>query len=134
MKAFVVWLAGFVLLFGGYSGATHLVRGRDPERVFVIVDSSFPMRSVWSQVPDVLDQIDDGRYSEYALATEKGPVHGWQHQLTLGATDAFAPCSFDRVTEFSLITQADRVVLITTEDSCDTSSLPSGWDVRKLAG
>ncbi len=134
MKAFGAWLTGFILLFGGYSGATHLVREREPERVFVVVDSSFPMRDVWNQVPDVLDRLDDGRYAEYALATEKAPVHGWQRQLTLGATDAFAPCGFERVPGFPLIAQADRVIVVTAEDSCDTSSLPANWDVMKLEG
>ncbi len=134
MKALGVWLAGFVLLFGGYSGVTHLVRDSDPESVFVIVDSSFQMREVWTQVPDVLDEIDDARYAEYALATEKGPVHGWQEQLTLGAADAFAPCGFDRVETYPLVAEADQVVVVTTEGSCETDSLPSDWVVRRLEG
>ena len=62
-----------------------------------MVDSSFQMRPVWSDVQLELDRIDDEEHAEFALATEKGPVHSWQPELTLVGVDAFAPCTFDGI-------------------------------------
>ncbi len=133
MKAFGLWLGGFVALFGIYGGATHAVRNSDPEQVFVIVDSSFQMRPVWGQVARTLDAIDDERYSEYALATEKQPVHDFTDRLTLGAVDAFAPCDFDDVTTYPEATEADEVIVITSVDSCPVDGLPESWRVIELS-
>ena len=132
MKAFAIWLVGFVVAFGLYAGIDHAVRSSDPERVLVVVDSSFAMRGVWGQIPRTLDAIDDGRYSEYALITEKRTIQGWGDRLTLGAVDPFAPCGFDAVASNPLVAEADRVIVITTSGSCPTDTLPSNWEVRLL--
>ena len=65
-----------------------------------MVDSSFQMRPVWSDVQLELDRIDDEDYAEFALATEKGPVHSWQPELELVGSSAFAPCTFDGIDQF----------------------------------
>ena len=85
----------------------------DTGRVFVLVDSSFPMESVWDQVGDELDEIDDQRFSEFALATEKARVHSWSDDLRLGAVTPFAPCGFDDVAGYTEIGEADNLILIT---------------------
>lgn len=133
MKPLAIWLAGFGLLFGLYGGISHTVRSNDPEQILVVVDSSFPMTEVWDQVASELDRIDDRRYAEFALATEKRPIHSWAAKLTLGAIDPFAPCGFDEVAAYPAVAEADEVVLITAEASCDRSGLPAGWTVIELA-
>lgn len=132
MKAFGIWLAGFAAVFGLYGGITHTVRDADPERVFVVVDSSFQMREVWGEIAGELDRIDDRRYSEFSLATEKRLVHSWQGRLTMGAVDPFAPCGFDRVADYSQASEADRVVVITTPGSCPVDALPDDWAIVEL--
>jgi hypothetical protein len=104
---------------------------RDTDRVFVVVDSAFQMERVWNQVPNQLDEIDDQRFSEFALATEKTIVHSWSDQLRLGAVTPFAPCGFDDVSAYAEVGEADELILITTQASC-ASDLFADWKIILL--
>jgi hypothetical protein len=130
VKPFLIWLAGFVVVFGAVAVITNIVRETD--RVFVVVDSSFPMTDVWSRVPGELDDIDDDSFSEFALATEKNIVHTWTDVLTLSGVTPFAPCNFDEIETYPEFTEADRLVLITTPSSCETATLAGDWMVITL--
>jgi hypothetical protein len=132
MKPLAIWLAGTALMFGLYGGITHAVRSGDPERVMVVVDSSFQMTGVWDEVASELDRIDDARYAEFALATEKSAVHSWTDKLTIGSIVPFAPCGFEEVEAYPLIAEADEVLLITTAGSCPVIGLPAEWTVVEL--
>ena len=129
MKPFAFWAIGLLVVFGVFALALNIVR--DTSRVFVVVDSSFPMERVWDQVADELDRIDDGRYSEFALATEKSSVHSWSDQLRIGAIRSFAPCGFDEVAAYPEIGDADDLILITTQGSCSTDQF-SDWEIILL--
>lgn len=131
MRPFAIWLAAFVVVFGIFAVVTNNVRGTD--EVFVLVDSSFDMQDVWTRVTVELDRIDDDRYSEFALATEKDMVHGYQERLRIGDVVPFAPCDNDRLDDYPQIETADRLVLITTAGSCLTEGLEGGWDIIELA-
>lgn len=130
MKAFAIWLAGLVVVFGALAVVTNVVRST--ERVFVVVDGSFPMAEVWSQVPGELDGLDDEKYSEFALATEKALVHDWEPSLTLVGVAPFAPCDFSGIESYSQVADADRLILLTTAASCDTTPLTQDWTVVRL--
>jgi hypothetical protein len=130
MKPLMIWSALVAVLFGGFAVTTNATRGTD--QVFVVVDSSFPMREVWSRVPRELDRIDDRSYAEFALATEKSAVHGFQDELALGAVEPFAPCSFDEIDDYPEAADADERILVTTAGSCDTSSL-DGWTIVEVS-
>jgi hypothetical protein len=131
VKPLAFWLAGLLVVFGAFALVNHLRRSANPDRLFVVVDSSFPMTDVWNEVPDALDGLDNARYSEYALATEKDLIHGWDTTLELGAVTPFAPCDFDDVQSYELVDEANEIILITTAGSCDTSFL-TDWRVIKL--
>lgn len=126
MKAFAIWIGVVALVFGAFAVVTSLIR--DTKQVFVVVDSSFPMEAVWFQVPDVLDAIDNEERAEFALATEKDAVHGWQRTLSLVGVEPFAPCDFSEIELYPEVGQADELILVTTPTSCDTSSL-EGWRI-----
>ena len=130
MKPLAIWLAGVVVVFGIVAFVTNAVRGTD--RVFVVVDSSFPMTDVWNRVPAELDELDDQRFTEFALATEKNLIHDWSPDLDISGVNPFAPCSFDAVTRYAEVGEADELVLITTETSCGTESLGDDWTIIKL--
>lgn len=130
MKAFAFWLAGFVIVFGGLALIINAVRST--ERVFVVVDSSFPMTQVWDRVPQELDRLDDRRFTEFALATEKDLIHTWSPRLDLAGTNPFAPCDFDEIEDHAEVDEADELILITTSGSCDTSGLTEAWDITML--
>jgi hypothetical protein len=129
VRPLVVFLLGVAVVFGAIAAA--IVLTRPTERVFVVVDSSFPMREVWSQVPRALDQIEDEGYSEVALATEKSLVHSWQPSFRLRSGTPYAPCDFAEIETYPEALEADRRVLITTPASCPTDAL-GGWEVRTL--
>lgn len=131
MKPLAIWLAGFVVVFGAFALITNSTRGTD--RVFVVVDSSFSMTPVWNRVPAELDALDDERFTEFALATEKNLVHTWSSGLSLAGINPFAPCGFGRIEGYPEFSEADELVLITTEGSCETQSLAGDWTVVKLS-
>ncbi len=131
MKPLVIWLAVIGLAFGVLALVTGLTP-TDTSRVFVLVDSSFAMTEVWDEVVDELDAIDDRSDAEFALATEKDAVHTWRDGLRLGAVRPFAPCGFDEALGYAEIAEADDLILITTDGSCDTASFDDSWEIRIL--
>ena len=129
MKALSIYLVGLALVFGVL--ALLIVIAAEPGRVFVVVDSSFPMRQVWAQVPGALDDIESEGHAAYALATEKAHVHSWQEGLGLRAASPFAPCDFSGIDAYPEAAEADERVLVTTSGSCPTDEL-TGWRVIAL--
>jgi hypothetical protein len=130
VKPLAIWLAGFVVVFGVFAVVVNAVRGTD--RVFVVVDSSFPMTDVWNRVPRELDALDNERFTEFALATEKDLIHTWSSSLSLTGVNPFAPCGFEGVEGYAEVGEADELILITTEASCDTGTLTGSWTVINL--
>jgi len=129
VRPLVIFLVGVALVFGAIAAA--IVLTRPTERVFVVVDDSFPMRAVWDQVPRVLDAIEDEGYAEVALATEKDLVHSWQSTFELRVPAPYAPCDFSEIDAYAEATEADARVLVTTATSCPTDVIGE-WDVRLL--
>jgi hypothetical protein len=129
LKPLAIFLVGLLLTFGAIAVVISL--SRDTARVFVVVDSSFPMKEVWRQVPSTLDVLDDQGYSEFALATEKDLIHTWQERLRFRESRAYAPCDFSEVAAYPEAADADELVLITTPGSCPTDAF-GGWTVITL--
>ncbi len=130
MRPLAIFLVGVVIVFGLL--AAVIVLSRPTERLFVVVDGSFPMRSVWNQVPGTLAELEDQDYAEYALATEKRLVHSWQPSLVLRAPAPYAPCDLGGLDAYTEAAEADARVLITTPGSCPTDGL-ADWQVISLS-
>lgn len=116
MKAFFVWIGISLAAFACAAVGYHVHLGENPRRTLVAIDDSHEMRKVWSQIPPMLDRLDETRYTQYALVTTKAKVHGWQPTLKLGAITPFAPRNLARLTgdaRFADIDDADRLVLLT---------------------
>ncbi len=132
MKPFVIWATGVLAAFAALAGVTTATRGT--ERVFVVVDDSFPMEEVASQVLPELDRIDDREYSEFALATVGrvgSIVHGYQAEIDANPLDPAGPCSFDDFIDYPEAASADERILITSSKSCFASEL-DGWTIIEL--
>jgi hypothetical protein len=133
LKSFFQWLAFTLAGFGSLSGGYHFYLKEYPSRVLVVVDTSYPMKPDEAQVRAVLDEIDNRRYTEFSLYTEKAKVHGWLPQLTLGNVTYYAPRDWSQLTglkanpEFS---EASDTILI-TNDPADPKQ-PGGWKVMRL--
>ena len=130
MKPLAFFVVGLAVVFGVFALVVTTLRSTD--RVFVVVDASFPMTSVWDQVPTALDEIEDTSHSEFALATEKRLVHDWQSSLELGATTPFAPCTFAQIENYDQVEQATELILVTTDTSCPTEEF-TDWRIVRLS-
>lgn len=130
MRPLLIFLVGIAIAFGAL--AVIITLARPSERAFVVVDTSFPMREVWGQVPRALDDIEAEGYAEFALASEKDLVHSWQSQLRFRNSNPFAPCDFDDIEAYAEAAEADVRVLVTTGASCSTAGL-TGWRIVSLS-
>ncbi|MCP3868661.1 MAG: hypothetical protein GY703_11310 [Gammaproteobacteria bacterium] len=136
-KTFLIWFLVAAGLFGIVGGGLHLYLKGQPERILVAVDSSFTMQPRWPDVMETLENLNAGeRYSEFALITEKRPVHGWQSDLNLGGTRVYGPRRLDRLVgqeaPFGL-ESPDRRLFITSRPE-DTEPLrESGWEIVLLS-
>ncbi len=131
MKAFLSWLTITLIAFGGLGGGYHLALGGDPHRVLVVVDSSFGMKPDWGRIARVLDKIDNRRYAQFALATEKGPVHGYERRLDAGRLTPYAPRDFSRLGSLDRVPElagAEEFILVTNAPAGETGGL-SGWTI-----
>lgn len=134
MKALVVWLLVVGAVFGAAMGIYVFVQSSDTERVFVVVDSSFPMTDDWAEVADVLDDLDDQRYAEFALATEKQSVHTWDDELLLAGVNPYAPRDLSRVLApdgYPEQPEADRLVLVTNAPAAELEQL-TAWEIIRV--
>ncbi len=134
MKALAIWLGIVVVVIGTFSVGYHLWRNSNPDRVLVVVDSSFPMEEVWRQVPGELDDIDNRRYAEFALVTEKEAIHSWSDSLDLGDVTPYAPRDFTAFTEgdsYPEFDEATEVILITDAAPSEVEGI-ADWKVVQL--
>ncbi|MGF1664485.1 MAG: hypothetical protein ACFCVG_18820 [Kineosporiaceae bacterium] len=135
MRALAVWLPALALVLGGYAVLTDRALSDDPQQVLVVVDSSFDMEPYWRDAGSELADLDGERYTEYALATEKDSVHGFQGELgDLDDVTPFAPCDAADALALPEAGTADRVVLVTTAGSCLDSEAPGSWDRVTVGG
>ncbi len=130
MKPFAIWLVCTLAAFGGLGGGYHAALEADPRKVLVIVDSSFPMQPVWGGVKQAVEKLQDRRYTQFGLATEKGPVHGWRGRLGLGRLAPYAPRNFDKLARGDIreIGEASEVYLVTNAPDDELDRL-DGWTV-----
>ncbi len=135
MKPFIVWLSITISLFGVCGGAYHVYLTQNPRKIFVAVDSSFQMNAVWQRVPAALTTIEQQRYAQFALATEKIKIHGWSSTLQLGTLVPYAPRDFSKLesgTEYPEMAEAAQKYLITTmPDAAQTEKLRD-WRMIRL--
>ena len=135
MKPLAIWFGIFALVFGAFAIGYHLQRESDPDQVLVVVDSSFDMESVWGRIPGELDALDDERYAEFALATEKQTIHTWDDELRLGTVTPFAPRDFSALTngEIDEVSEASELILVTNAPESETEGL-DGWRIVRISG
>ncbi len=136
MKPFLIWLVIAIVVFGGIGGGYHAALTKNPRKVLVAVDSSFQMKSAWSRVPEILDSLDNERYTVYSLVTEKNVVHDWQSTLNPDSTVPYAPLELSRLigpAKYPEIDQAAQKYFITTDPTLSSNPDFKGWTIIQLA-
>jgi hypothetical protein len=133
VKPLLIWLGIVAVVFGAYALVSASLE--ETEQVFVYVDASNPMEPVWRDVPAALERIGDRDDAEFALARGQSRgselIHSWQPELRWSSVEPFAPCSFDDIESFPEAADADVRILVTTSESCDTSTL-TDWEIVLL--
>ncbi len=135
MKPFVIWIVLTLIVFGICSGVYHFSLEKNPRKILVAVDSSFPMTSVWPQVPQVLETIADQRYVSFSLVTEKNRIHSWSSEVQPGTIVPYAPQDFSKLTgseKYPEIDEAAQKYLITTNLEASQSKGLRGWTIIQL--
>jgi hypothetical protein len=134
MSGWSKWLVSACCLFGAAAGGYHGYLLAYPKKVLVVVDSSYPMLAVWDRVPPLLRSLSGARYTRYALATDKGLVHGWQPTLALGPTKPYAPRQLADLPQRLRLPeqgQAGEILLVTNADEPEQPT-GGGWEVVKI--
>lgn len=133
MKAFGNWVMAALCLFGAFSAGAHFYLDSHPRKILVILDSSFPMSVVWDRVPQVLASLEGHRYTRFALASEKGRIHGWQTSVEPGRVIPYAPRDLADLRgrlQFPEAGEASEVVLITNAHPEELSQFKDWKTVR----
>jgi hypothetical protein len=131
MRAFGKWLVLALLLFGATAGGYHAYLLAHPKKVLVIVDCSFPMGAVWDRVGPLLKSLEAQRYAVFALATDKGSIHGWQRTLELGRAMPYAPRNLKGLSNRLQLRELDEATvtyLITNADPTDLTA-EHNWNI-----
>ncbi len=134
MKPFIIWLVLTIILFGAISVSYHVYLESHPQKILVAVDASFPMKTVWSQVPQKLHEIENRRYALYCLITDKNRIHDWSSRLQLGTIAPYAPQDLSKLldsSKYSEIEEAGEKYLITTSDAAQLNQF-NGWTIISL--
>jgi len=136
MQQLLVWCAVFFGFYAGLSGAYHVYLTSHPRRVLVAVDASFPMHTVWSQVPETLAALQARRYTLFSLITDKARVHTWQPQLELGHVQPYAPRALSQLLDhqkYPEIAAADQVYVVTNAAHSATLAADTRWHIVQLS-
>ena len=101
----------------------------NPKQVFIALDAAFAMQRDWAAVPITLNQLAASmHYAQFAMATGKGTVHGWQDRPDASTVVAYGPRRLNKAIEFSTqagATAADHRILLTNAQNTQIA----GWQV-----
>ncbi len=134
MKPFAIWLVIALILFGGLSGFTHYRMMKNPEKILVAVDTSYPMKDAWHNLPEILKKLEKKPYSVFCLVSEKHIIRGWSDRLDIGKITPYAPRDFSKLIgkdHYPEIDKADKKILITTALPGETENF-RGWEIIRI--
>lgn len=117
MKHFSIWLAIALSSYAVIAAGWHFYLQAHPHDLAVVVDASYPMQADWARVQQQLQQLNEQRYTRFALATEKGLQHSWDSSLNPARITPYAPRDLSRLKglrdSLPELQEADKVVVIT---------------------
>ncbi len=91
------------------------------------------MEAVWPSVLSSLDDIDDRRYTEFSLHTEKKQVHDWRSALRAGDLVAYASRDFSRLQDLQIgldVSETNEFVFVTNARQRELEAY-RGWNNPK---
>ena len=130
MKALIVWIAVHAAIFVGGALADSAMRtAQAPGRVAIVLDSSFPMREVWTWIPRVLDDIERHHPgSKFAVVTRRALDAPWLKHAAMTQTQPFAPRNLERLKGSGRLEEADRVYLLSNASEEELKAVArQGW-------
>jgi hypothetical protein len=120
-RLFTGWVLSTAAVAALASGGYHLYRSAVPHKVLIVVDASYPMQEAWPQVVQSISSVATRRRGTYAVATDKGLVHGFREVPDLGRTIAYGPRDLDGLSRRlpEEVRDADEIVLITNASAAE---------------
>ena len=120
-RLFTAWLLSTAAVTVLGSGGYHLYRSAVPHKVLIVVDASYPMQEAWPEVAQSIASVAARRRGTYAVATDKGLVHGFRAVPDLGRTIAYGPRDLDGLSQRlpQEVRDADEIVLITNANAAE---------------
>lgn len=134
MKVFVKWLLIAVIIFGGSAACYHFYLESNPRKIMVVIDASFPMNQIWDKIPGVLAGLENRKYTKYALASDKGLIHGWMDSFKLGRTVPYAPRNLkdlDKRLSLSELKESSEIYLLTSAVPEEITGV-GGWKIIRI--
>jgi hypothetical protein len=112
---FATWLIIAVVALGSTGLAMKNQLTSDPQRVIIIVDSSFEAGKDWEFLTAELRRIGQRPYTRFKVLTEKTLAGDWQQEAKLNSVTPFAPRSWTEVQSAlpSMVKSSDEVIVLT---------------------
>ena len=112
---FATWLIIAVVALGSTGLAMKNQLTSDPQRVIIIVDSSFEAGKDWEFITAELKRIGKDPYTRYKVLTEKTLAGEWQENALLDSVAPFAPRNWSEVISAlpAMIGSCDEVLVLT---------------------
>lgn len=122
-KSFRVWLAVTLAAFAANAWGVGYYLREHPRKVLIVLDASYPMAADWDRAMEAARSVAGEKNQVYAVATEKGLVHGWANGADFGGIVPYAPRNLDGLSKRlpKEVADADEVVLVTNASGPETA-------------
>ncbi len=122
-RCFGIWLAAALVAFSVHGGIVRHYGAGARHRVLIVLDASYPMAKDWDRAAEAVRALARGEGNLYAVATDKGLVHGWAAAPSAAAVVPYAPRNLDGLSARlpKEAAEADRVVLVTNADRSEAA-------------
>lgn len=122
-KTFRTWLVVSLVAFSVNVGGIRYHLREHPRKVLIVVDASYPMAPIWDRAMETARSLAGRKNQLYAVATEKGLVHGWANRADFQGIVPYAPRNLDGLLKRlpTEVADADEVVLVTNAPGAEAA-------------
>jgi len=120
-KTFAIWLTAATLAFAAHASVVRFAG--HPRKVLIVIDASYPMARDWDKALEAVQGLSGKKNERYAVATEKGLVHGYAEAPAVGTVTPYAPRDLSGLSKHlpQEATTADEIVLVTNADAAEAA-------------
>lgn len=137
MKRFLIWIAVYVLTFGGFGTAYHIYSSSNPQKIIIALDTSFTMNSSQPDLRRELNSLDKSRYSVFCFVDALTVIADWQDSTRLRKSITYyGPADLDKLAENAEISMdkydGDKIIFITNAGDISPLKKISSSEIIRL--